>query len=193
MRKLTILVLGSLIALGLWGGVAYAQEWKGKSEVKTAGNVQVEFITPAEGLKVGDNNLAVQLKDLSAGQPVVRESVRVDLLMDEADSSMKHGDMSKQEPVVVQLKAEKNAAGRYSGKANLSSAGNWKARVFVDPRGIQAPLTFNVQVDGGGPNWLVIGGLLAAIAVVVIGIAVAVRRKSAPEEAATQVLEAGEA
>lgn len=187
MRRWTMLAVASLASLWLATGMAYAEEWKGKSETKKLGNLQVEFITQADGSRVGDNNFAVQLKDLSTGQPVLREPVRVELTMDENDKSMKHGDMSKEKPVVAELNAVKDAPGRYSGKANLSSAGDWKAEVFVDPAGGRT-VTFKVRVDSPGPNWLVIGGFLALIAVAA-GIVVAVKRK-APSAAAVPAPEA---
>jgi hypothetical protein len=190
-RRLVVLVSASLALVWLTAGIAFAQESTGKGETKRNSSYTVELITPAEGLKVGENNLAVQLKD-AAGQPVVRDSVRVDLLMDEADTSMGHGNMAQQEPVVVQLMAVKGSPGRYGGTAELSDAGAWKARVFADERGVQAPLTFNVSVGGSGPNWLLIGGLLAVITAA-IGAVVVVKRRPTAAVPATPALEASEA
>jgi hypothetical protein len=191
-RRLVALVSASLVFAWMTAGVAFAEEWKGKSEVKRNSSHSVELIIPAEGLKVGENNLAVQLRDNATGQPVVRDAVRVDLLMDETDTSMKHGDMSQLEPVTLQLSAVTGSPGRYLGQADLSDEGTWKVRVFADDRGIQAPVTFTVSVAGGGPNWLVIAGLLALVALAIGGVLV-LKRRSTPAVAASPALEASEA
>jgi hypothetical protein len=193
-RTWVLLGVASLTSLWLASGVAYAEDWQGKSDTKTSGNIQVEFITQADGSVVGDNNIAVQLKDTSTGQPIVRDSVTVQLLMDAGDTAMTHGGMgmSAQDPVAANLKAVQGTPGRYSGKVSFSNAGDWKARVAIDPRGIQAPLTFSVRVSSAGPNWLIIGGFLAIIAAAV-GIVLAMKRKSTPAASLTPTLEAGEA
>lgn len=164
-----------LLSMWLASGVAYAEEPKSRSEVRSIGNVQVELATPADGLKVGDNDIALQLRDTVTGQPVTRDSVRVDLLMDAGDQSMMHGDMSKQAPVVANLKASKDVPGRYSGKVNLSNAGRWQAKVSLDA---QTSTTFNVNVNDGGPNWVIIGGGVGTFALGVIAVAVLKRRAS---------------
>jgi hypothetical protein len=191
-KRLVVLATVSLALVWLTAGIAFAEEWKGKSESKRNSSYQVELITPAEGLRVGENNLAVQLKDIATGQAVVRDAVRVDLLMDESDTSMGHGDMAQQDPVAVQLMAVKDSPGRYSGKAEFSDAGAWKARVFADDRGIQAPVTFDISIGAGGPNWLVIGGVLALV-MFGIGAVVIAKRKSTAAAPATPSLEASEA
>ena len=194
-KKWIVLAVASLTSLWLASGIAYAEEGKGKSEVKSAGNIQVEFVTPADGSVVGDNSVAVQLKDTSTGQPVVRDSVRVQLVMDAGDTAMSHGGMgmSAQDPITLDLKAVKEVPGSFAGKVNFRNTGDWKARVAVDPRGIQAPLTFSVRVGSAGPNWLVIGGILAIIALVIGGIVVAMKRKTPSAASTTLTLEADEA
>lgn len=177
MRTWVLLAAASLATLWLFGSTAYADEFKAKSETKTAGAVQVEFITQAEGTIVGESHIAVQLKESATGRPIVRDSVRVELTMDEEDKSMSHVDMSKQVPVVADLKASHDVPGKYSGKVNFTDAGNWKARVFVDANGVQSPVTFGMRVEGNGPNWLVIGGFVVILALVVGG-AAAMKRKA---------------
>ncbi|MHB0870109.1 MAG: FixH family protein [Chloroflexota bacterium] len=184
MRKWHVTALTCLAGLWLLAGVAYAEEWNGKSETRTVTGFQVELTTPAEGVKVGENKLAVRLKDSATGQPVVRESVRVDLLMDEADTSMNHGGMSSQKPVSVELKAVKDSPGRYEGKMSLSDAGVWRVRVFADARGIQAPASFTVRAESSGPNWLVLGGFALLILGGIGGVVAVVRKGSAPAPAA---------
>jgi len=194
-KKWIVLAVASLTSLWLASGIAYAEEGKGKSEVKSAGNIQVEFVTPADGSVVGDNSVAVQLKDTSTGQPVVRDSVRVQLVMDAGDTAMSHGGMgmSAQDPITLDLKAVKEVPGSFAGKVNFRNTGDWKARVALDPQGIQAPLTFSVRVGSAGPNWLVIGGILAIIALVIGGIVIAMKRKTPSAASTTLTLEADEA
>lgn len=192
MKKLTIVAVLALVGLWLATGVAFADEWKGKSETKSVGSYQVELITPADGAKIGANNVAVQLKDTTTGQAVARDSIRVDFLMDEGDMSMTHGSMSTQKPVTVDLKAVSGAAGRYEGKADLTDSGDWKVRVYADPKGLQPPATFNLNVAAAGPNFGVIGGFLLAIVVVVGGI-VFMMRKPRSARSSSSVPEAGEA
>lgn len=194
MKKLTILAVLALVGLWLETGVAFAEEWKGKSETKNAGSYMVELITPADGVKIGANNVAVQLKDSSTGQPVSRDSVSVDFLMDEGDTSMGHGgmNMSTQKPVAVDLKAVSGVAGRYEGKAQLTYSGDWKVRVYADPKGLQPPATFTVNVAAAGPNFGVIGGIVVAIVAAVGGIVFMMRRSKTTPSSAT-VSEAGEA
>ncbi|MHB1134940.1 MAG: FixH family protein [Chloroflexota bacterium] len=193
MRRWTLVLAAALASLWLLGGVALAAEVNGKSETKTAGTFQVELTTPAEGIKVGDAELAVLLRDRATGQAVVRESLRLELLMDAADTSMNHGDMSKQTPTAVELAADKANPGRYLGKASFTDSGDWLVRVFADTRSGQAPVAFKVGVTGGGPNWLVIGGILAVIAAAVGGTVTMVRRKSVATPVASRSLEANEA
>ena len=195
MKRWALLTAACLVGLWLLGGVAYAQEGNGIYQTKKAGNLPVDQFTPTEGAKVGDNHIVVQLRDVVTGQAVARESVWLEVLMDETDTTMmkSHGDMSNQVPTAVELKADKAAPGRYSGTVNFSSAGDWKVRVVADPRRGQAPVNCDVRVLAGGPNWLVIGGILVVVAAGVGGLALAIRRKSATAHAASPALEAGEA
>ncbi len=176
--KWTLMVVASLASLLLATGVAYADEFKGESQTKTTGTVQVEFITEAEGTIVGESHIAVQLKDTATGQPIVRDSVQVELTMDEGDSSMNHGSMSNQKPVLANLKASAEAPGKYSGKVPFTDAGDWKATVLVDGNGARGPVSFGVHVVSSGPNWLVIGGFIGVLALVVVAAAMAKRKGS---------------
>ncbi len=187
-RKWALLAVASLASLWLASGMAYAEEGKGKAEAKTAGNIVAEFVTPPDGTVVGENQITLQLRDAATGRPIVPDSVRVEFTMDESDRSMQHGDMSQQKPVAVKLAGSKDAPGKYTGKADLTSAGDWKARVIVDLDGVQRALTFGVRVSGSGPNWLIVGGLLA-IVVAAIGGVVVMRRKAASGAAARTAAE----
>lgn len=194
-RWTVLAAMASVAALWMATSVAFAEEWAGKSETKTAGNVQVELITQADGSRVGENNLAVQLKDVSTGQPIVRDSVKVQLVMDAGDKGMSHGGsgMSTQDPITVELKAVKETPGRFAGKVVFSNSGDWKARAVVDPRGLQTPVVFDVAVGNAGPNWTVIGSVLLVVAAAVIAVVVTVRRKPSKAASSTLALEADEA
>lgn len=183
MKKLLLVVTAALAATWLATGVAFAEEWTGKSETKTVIGFQVELITPSAGVMVGENNLAVRLKDTATSQAVLRDSVRVDLSMDEADSSMNHGGMSSQKPVRVDLAAVKDVPGRYEGKVSLSDAGAWNVKVFTDPRGTQASASFKVSAESSGPNLMVIGAFALLILSGIGGVVALVKRSSAPAPA----------
>lgn len=199
MKKLGMVAMVALAATWLATGVAFAEEWQGKSETKTVTGIQVEVITPAAGLKAGENNLAVRLKEAAGGQAVVREFARVDLVMDEGDSSMNHGGMSTQKPVAFELKAVAAEQGRYEGKVTLSDPGNWNLRVFTDSRGVGSPASFKVSAEkaspaaatqsgaaapqASGPNWLVLGGLALLVVAGIGGVVARVKRSSAPAPA----------
>jgi hypothetical protein len=171
-EKWIALVATLLASLMLVSGIAYADESKGKSETKAAGPIQVEFITPPEGAVVGANQIALHLKDTATGQPVVRDSVRVQLSMDGGDMShMNHGAVSNQSPLTADLLAARDEPGYYSGKVNFTDAGDWKANVVLDPRNPQGSASFGVHVinKSSGPNWLIIGlfvGIIGAVALV---------------------------
>lgn len=187
MKKLTAMAVVGLVSLWLLSGVAYAQEWEGKSQTTTVTGIQVELITPAEGLKVGENSLSVRMKEAPGGHAVVRDSVRVDLAMDESDRSMNHGSMSNQKPVVFELKAVASEQGRYEGTATLSDPGDWNLRVFTDARGLGAPASFKVRAEksgatgeqASGPNWPILGGFALLIVAAIGGVVVVVRKSSA--------------
>jgi hypothetical protein len=188
-RKWILLVVASVVGLMLASGIAYADGPKMRSEVKTAGKTQVEFLTPEGASLVGDNQVAVQLKDTATGQPIVRPSVRAELVMDgggQAMQGMHHGaDMSVQKPIVVELKADPQEPGKYTGTLNFTDPGSWNARIVAGPSALQDAVSFTVRVDKktNGPNWLVIGGFLG---LVVVGIAlVFVLRSRAASPAAT--------
>lgn len=193
MKKWTLTAIACLAGLLLATGIAYAEEWQGKAETKTAGGLRIELITPADGVKMGENNVAVRLSDAASGQPVVRESLRMDFLMDESDTSMNHGGMSSQKPVVVDLEPVKDAPGRYEGKADLAYSGDWRARVYADSRGLLAPVSFKVSVASGGPNLLVIGGIAALIVAATAAAVVARGRGANAEAASEQAVEATKA
>jgi hypothetical protein len=180
-RKWVLLVVAGLLSLWLASGLAYAQETKGKTVVQTVGNVQVEFVAPESGLVSGDNQIAVQLKDTTTGKPVVQNSLRVEMSMDTGDRSMNHGDMSTQKPVLAELQASKDVAGRYTGKVNLNGAGKWNAKVYLDA---QRSTILGVSVAESGPNlFLIVGGAAAVIALGIAGVFVLKRKGAAPSVA----------
>ncbi len=168
--KWLLMVVAVLAGLAVATSAAYADGSKAKSETKTAGKVQVELITEDGPAVVGDNNVAVQLTDTATGQPIVRDSVRLELTMDNAGKPMQghnHSmDMSSQRPIILNLKASPALPGRYDGKLNFTDPGAWNARVVLGPNPLQDAATFAVRVEkpSSGPNWLIIGGFLAVLA-----------------------------
>lgn len=221
MKKLGMVAMVALAATWLATGVAFAEEWQGKGETKTVTGIQVEVITPAAGLKVGENNLAVRLKEAAGGQAVVREVVRGDLAMDEGDKSMNHGGMSTQKPVGFELKPVASEQGRYEGKVTLTDPGNWNLRVFTDSRGVGSPASFKVSAEkasaaapatnsgaaapqaatkntaaapqASGPNWLVLGGLALLVVAGIGGVVARVKKSSAPAPAPAAPVETPQA
>lgn len=185
-RKWVLLVVAGLLSLWLASGLAYAQETKGKTVVQTVGNVQVEFVAPESGLVSGDNQIAVQLKDTATGKPVVQNSLRVEMSMDTTDKSMSgHGDMATQKPVLAELTASKDVAGRYTGKVTLDGAGKWTAKVYLDAQR-STILSLGVAA-GSGPNLLLIGGGIAAVLALAVAVVFLLKRKSAaPAGAGTE-------
>lgn len=177
--KWVLLGVVGLLSLLPASGLAYAQGVGGKSAVATVGTLQVEVIAAEGGLVEGENTIAVQLTDSATGKPLVQDAVRVEMTMDTGDRSMNHGDMTTQKPVLAELAASKDVAGRYAGKVNLSGVGKWNAKVYVDA---QRSTILDVSVAAAsGPNWLSIAAGVAAVVVVgFVGAVVFRRRNAAP-------------
>jgi hypothetical protein len=139
-----------------------------KMEAKTAGNFQIELMTEPTPPKAGENVLTVHLKDKASGESVTQASIRLEAAMDESDKSMKME--SHEGPQRIDLTAEETP-GDYSAKVTFSDPGPWKVKLTVTAGGVEDAQTFDLQVVKSGPNWVVIGGFLGAILLIVVAAA----------------------
>jgi len=145
-----------------------------KMEAKTAGQFLVELMTEPTPPKVGENVVTVHLKDKATGEGVAKASIRLEAAMDESDKSMKME--SHQGPQVIDLIAGGNP-GDYSAKVTFSDPGPWKIKLTFTASGVEDAQTFDLRVVKSGPNWVIIGGFLGAILLIIIA-AVLVKSRS---------------
>lgn len=169
LRWLLFLVL-VLAGPAYWGAALADEEMADmKMEAKTAGNFQIELMTEPTPPKVGENLVTVHLKDKATGESVTQASIRLEAAMDESDQSMKME--SHEGPLRIDLTAGEKP-GDYSAKATFSDPGPWKIKLTVTAGDVEDAQTFDLEVVKSGPNWVVIGGFLGAILLIIVAAAV---------------------
>jgi len=127
MRKITIF---SLILL-LIAGIAYAKDYEIK---KKAGDYDVEVKIDKNPPIVGNNNIAVEIKD-AAGKYVLDAKVRVEYSMPA---------MPGMPPMNYKADAELKGE-KYKATMNLSMAGPWNIAVKITHNKKITTLKFNVD------------------------------------------------
>ena len=169
MKKFFTLFLG-LFFLTILSGYALAnEEMNGQKQM--VGSYQIELFTP-ESLSEGEKEITVKItKD---NTPLTNANVKIMAEMDKSDSSMKM-DMDNIKPIEKVLDAG-TEAGEYMTTIDFNGNGKWKITVIPDEN---QKATFEVMVQKSGPNWIVIGGFIGLILLVVLIAAFGRRRKNA--------------
>jgi outer membrane translocation and assembly module TamA len=127
MKRLTVLT----IILLLIAGIAYAKDYEVK---KKAGEYDVEIKIDKNPPVVGDNNIAIDIKDAS-GKYVTDAKVRIEYSMP-AMSGMP----------AMNYKTDTELKGyEYKAKMNLSMSGSWNIAVKITRGGKTATVKFNAD------------------------------------------------
>ncbi|MEW6107554.1 MAG: FixH family protein [Nitrospirota bacterium] len=127
MKKLTVFILILLLVAGL----AYARDYEVK---KKAGEYDVEVKIDKNPPVVGDNNIAIEIKDPS-GKYVTDAIVKVDYSMPAMP-----GMPAMNYKTDAALKGDK-----YKARMNLSMSGAWNIAVKITKGGKTSSLRFNVD------------------------------------------------
>lgn len=138
---------------------------------KQANGVTASLVFNDETVKTGDREFSIILKD-SNNQPISNTNVKATIEMDKAMDM----NMDKTMPTELTLK-EGTEKGKYSGTAHFTDKGKWIIKTSFLVQGKETNVDFDVDVQSGGPNWLIIGGFLGAIVLIIVVAAVA-RKKS---------------
>lgn len=136
-------------------------------------NTTAELKFAGEKAAMSDKTFKLILMDAN-GQPITGAQVKITFDM------VKNGmnDMSMYDPEVVTLTPGSNA-GEYTGDINLYNHGAWTAMVEYAANGKTQSTQLNFDVENSGPNWIVIGGFIGAVAVIIVTAAVLKKKKSA--------------
>ncbi len=171
LASLVSIVLLSFSQLALAsGGDSSTVEMK-----KDVDGITVALVFPKGHAVTGINELAVRLHD--AGDTPVDAAVKVTVQMDPEANMNKHG-MENQTPKTVRLNAS-SSKGEYVAQVDFTDAGKWIVMTNFDVKGLEKEASFDVEVEGASRNWLVLGGFLGVLALVIAVAAIAKSRKAA--------------
>lgn len=140
------------------------------SSPSQTGGMNVSIAFENTPVKAGENSFKIMIEN-SDKKPVSGAQIKTTFDMDRS----KMDTMGMKDPIVVSLKEDK--PGEYSGTVNLPNAGKWMAKTALSISGQNSSKDFDVTVESAGPNMLVIGGFVGAIALIII-IALIVKKKS---------------
>ena len=134
-------------------------------------NIELRFA--GEKAAMSDKTFKLLLMDAN-DQPI--SGAQVQVTFDMVRNGM--NDMSMHDPEVVTLTPGSNA-GEYTGDINLYNHGAWTATVEYTSNGKPQSTQLDFDVENSGPNWIVIGGFIGAVAVIIVTAAVLKKKKSA--------------
>jgi len=132
------------------------------------GDYKVQLISPSQ-FKEGENEVIVAVTKEDKPVSSLAVNVSAEMEMSGASHSMNHG----QENLLEQTLAE-GKKGEYSGTLDLKGDGKWILTVQLPNQ----QTAFEVLVEKGGPNWIVIGGFLIVIIAIIIAAGVKKKRTS---------------
>ncbi|GFZ33823.1 hypothetical protein CSC2_43490 [Clostridium zeae] len=163
MRKKTIRSLVfSLMFILISSTAALADEMNmGKATSKSVDGITAELSFKGEEAKTGKDQIMITLHD-SNDKEIDNADVTIIAKMPQ-DDSMK---MNSNEPITVKL--EKNEKGQYMGYINFTDKGKWTITTNITVQGEKKSIDFDTNVVSGGPNWIIIGGFLGAVALIII-------------------------
>ncbi|AGF57520.1 hypothetical protein B0P06_004177 [Clostridium saccharoperbutylacetonicum] len=178
MKKKTIrgAIAGLIFTLGL-STAAFADGMgnmdMGKGTEKSASGIKAELTFNKDNkVKTGKNDVMVTLHD-DNNKEVENAEVKLSAEMDK-NSDMGGMNMDKSKPIEAAL--ESSGSGQYMGNIEFTDKGKWVVTANVTVNGEKKDIKFDVDVVSAGPNWVVIGGFVGIVAVIII--VAAVKKKS---------------
>lgn len=176
MKKKTMrgAVLSLILTLGLsTAAFADGMDMGGNVTEKKIDGINVELSFQDEKVKTGKNEIMLNLHD-SNDKEIEISNVAITAKM--ADDSEMEMDMNMDESKPIEVNLESSEEGQYMGEIDFTDKGKWVVTANFVVDGKEKSLDFDVEVADGGPNWIVIGGFLGIVAVIII--VAAVKKKS---------------
>lgn len=147
----------------------------GKGTEKSSNGINAELTFNKDNkAKTGKNDVMVTLHD-SNDKEIENADVKIIAEMDKS-SDMGGMNMDNSKPIEVALENSEN--GQYMGNIEFTDKGKWIATANVMLNGEKKDIKFNVDVVSSGPNWVVIGGLIGIIAIIIVVAAVKKKQSS---------------
>ncbi len=178
MKKKTIrgALLSLILTLGL-STAAFADGMgkmdMGKGTEKSASGINAELTFNKDNkAKTGKNDVMITLHD-DNNKEIDNADVKISAEMDK-DSDMGSMDMDKSKPIEAIL--ESSGQGQYMGNIDFSDKGKWVITANATVNGEKKDIKFDVDVVSAGPNWIVIGGFVGIVAVIIV--VAAIKKKS---------------
>ncbi len=178
MKKKTIrgAILSLILTLGL-STAAFAEGMgnmdMGKGTEKSMNGINAELTFNKDNkAKTGKNDVMVTLHD-DKDKEIDNATVKINAEMDNS-SNMGGMNMDKSKPIEAAL--ESSGKGQYMGNIDFTDKGKWTVTANVMVNGEKKDIKFDVDVTSAGPNWVVIGGFVGIVAVIIV--VAAVKKKS---------------
>ena len=165
-------IFGLILTLGL-STVAFADTMDmGKGTEKSMNGIKAELsFNKDDKVKTGNNDVMITLHD-NSDKEIENATVNISAEMDKnSDMGM---NMDKSKPIEAAL--ENSEKGQYMGNINFTDKGKWLVTANIMVNGEKQNVQFDVDVASGGPNWVVIGGFIGIVAVIIV--VAAVKKKS---------------
>ncbi len=161
-------IFSLILTLGL-STVAFADTMDmGKGTEKSMNGIKAELSFNKDDKAItGKNDVMITLHD-SNDKKIENATVNISAEMDKtSDMGM---NMDKSKPIEAVL--ENSEKGQYMGNINFTDKGKWVVTANVVVNGEKQNVQFDVDVASGGPNWIVIGGFIGIVGVIIIVAAV---------------------
>lgn len=178
MKKKTIrgAIAGLILTLGLStaafaDGMGNMDMSKGTEKSVSGINAELTF-NKDNKVKTGKNDVMVTLHD-DNNKEIENADVKISAEMDK-NSDMGGMNMDKSKPIEAAL--ESSGKGQYMGNIEFTDKGKWIITANVMVNGEKKEIKFDANVVSNGPNWVVIGGFIGIVAVIII--VAAVKKKS---------------
>ena len=180
MKKKTIrgAVLSLILTLGL-STAAFADGMGNmdmtKGTEKSSNGIKAELAFNKDNkVKTGKNDVMITLHD-NNDKEIEKATVNISAEMDKS-SDMGGMNMDKSKPIEVTL--ENSEKGQYMGNINFTDKGKWTVTATATINGEKKDMKFDVDVASGGPNWVVIGGFIGIVSLIIIVAAVKKKQSS---------------
>ena len=130
---------------------------------KTVDGVKASLTFATEKLKPGSNEFTISLLNKD-GKPLPNANLKATVAM---DTSTDMGGMTEDKPMMINLK-EGSKKGEYTGMVDFKSKGKWVIKSTFDVQGQAKTIDLAVDVQGAGPNFLIIGGFSGVIVLIIV-------------------------
>ena len=180
MKKKTIrgAILSLILTLGL-STTAFADGMgnmdMAKGTEKSVDGIKAELTFNKDNkVKTGKNDVMITLHD-NNDKEIEKATVNISAEMDKS-SDMGGMNMDESKPIEVTL--ENSEEGQYMGNIDFTDKGKWTVTANVMVNGEKKDIKFDVDVASGGPNWVVIGGFIGIVSIIIIVAAVKKKQSS---------------